>query len=385
MRALNYVSRRWATPAGRVLTRRWFGAVTVVAGYAVAVRVLWARELLPTSLDYLTTPWRRIRESGAPDETLIPLALAFGLLLGLPEVVKQIRALHSLRPWQPHTGGGYLVKVRSPIPIPEDTWQAFAQQTLLDRAIETALTPPPTAAHPPPSNQLRRQPPEPAEPDAAELPRPLPSPTGSVTPPASGGQPPTGPTGLDQLAAAEALLGGPPPAEPPDARAQVRVFQLFGSPQEKMHPTRYNALALVAYHGGRYQFAEAVAALGQNRNAVRALLNRAAGSGWLVRGDNSPGEWRLAPGVITDIDALHAAVTNGDEATAASVAAGMGPPLVSATGPASDWLHSGFYGPADMSVRQDLRAAADAALAAAAERWPANRVFPTAVDRLYDD
>ncbi|MDE0170521.1 MAG: hypothetical protein OXS29_13605 [bacterium] len=381
MRALSYVSRRWATPAGRALILRWCRAVAVVAGYAMAVRVLWTRGLLPASLDDVTRPWRRIREFGAPDETLIPLALALGLLLGLPEVSKKVGALHRLRPWQPHTGGEYLASVRSPIPIPDDTWQPFAQQSLLDRAADTAWTPPSTPASAAPPSQLMQRP---HGPESSAQP-PSPSPTGSVTPSASVGQPPAGPTGLEQLAAAEALLGGPPPDEPPDGREEVRVFQLFGSPQKRMHPTRYNALAVIAYHAGRCRFAEVVAALGQNRNAVRAVLNRAVGSGWLVRGNNGTGEWRLAPGVVTDIDALHAAVANGDEAAAASVATGIGPPLVHATGPTSDWLDSGFYGPANMSVRQDLRAQADAALASAAERWPANRAFPIAVDQLYDE
>lgn len=382
MRSLRYVSRRWATPAGKALILRWCGAVAVVGGYGVAVQVLWTRGLLPARLDDLTTPLRRIREFGAPDETMIPLALALGLLLGLPEVLKKVGALHRLRPWQPHTGGGYLATVRAPMPIPDYTWQAFAQQTLLDRATETARTPHPTAVGAPPPNQLPRQPPEP-EP-SPEPPNPPPSPTGNATPPAGDAQPPASPTGLKQLAAAEALLGGPPPDEP-HGRDEVRVFQLFGLPREKMHPTRYNALAVVAYHGGRCRFAEVVAALGQTRNAVRGVLNRAAKSGWLARGDNGTGEWRLAPGVITDIDALHTAVANGDETTATSVAAGIGLPLANATGPTSDWLDSGFYGPSNMSVRQDLRAVADAALASAAERWPANRVFPTAVDRLYGD
>ena len=383
MRALSYVSLRLATPAGKALILRWCGAVVIVAGYTTAGWVLWTQGLLPASLDDLTTPWRRIREFGAPDETLIPLALALGLLLCLPEVLKKVGALHRLRPWQPHTGGGYLATVRAPIPIPDDTWQAFAQQTLLDRATEAARTPAPATAGAPPPNQLLQQP---SESEASpEPPNAPPSPTGNVTPPAGGGQPPASPTGLEQLAAAEALLGGPPPDEPPDGLDHVRVFQLFGLPQEKMHPTRYNALAIIAYHAGRCRFAEVVAALGQNRNAVRGVLNRAAKSGWLARCGNGTGEWRLAPGVITDIDALHAAVANGDEATAASVASGIGPPLANATGPTSDWLDSGFYGPADISVRQDLRAHADAALASAAERWPANRAFPTAVDRLYDD
>ena len=85
MRSVRYVRRRWATPAGEALILRWCGAVAVVGGYAVAVQVLWTRGLLPASLNDLTTPWRRIREFGAPDETMIPLALALGLLLGLPK------------------------------------------------------------------------------------------------------------------------------------------------------------------------------------------------------------------------------------------------------------------------------------------------------------
>lgn len=84
MRALTYVTRRWATADGRANIGRWAAAVTIIAGYALAVRWLWSRDLIPSRLDDLTTPLQRIRQQGEPDETLIPVAVALALLTTLP-------------------------------------------------------------------------------------------------------------------------------------------------------------------------------------------------------------------------------------------------------------------------------------------------------------
>ena len=366
MRSLTYVARRWATPEGRRNTRRWAWSVAIVGVYAVGGRVLWGRGLLPSTVDDLLAPYNSIRLTGAPDETLIPVAIAVGLLLGLPAVVQAARATHTLRPWQPHSGGGYLATAREPIPIPAATWQAFAQQVMLDRAAtpppapaETTLYLVPSTAAPavpaPPAAVVAAQPDQPQE-AAAAAPE------------------------LSQLAAAEALLGSH--TDDTDPLGGVRVFHLFGK-HEKMHPTRYTALVYVSYHGGSALTEEACKAFGQLNNATRSMFNRLAKDRWLSQ--NGRGSWAFADGVVTDLDALHAAVINIDEGAAAGLAAGIGPPLPQAYGRTADWVDNPLYGPGRMTPREDLRADADRALASATERWPANRVFTIAADRLYDD
>ena len=366
MRSLTYVARRWATPEGRRNTLRWSGSVAIVVVYAVGGRVLWGRGLLPSTVDDLLVPYNSIRLTGAPDETLIPVAIAVGLLLGLPAVVQAARATHALRPWQPHSGGGYLATAREPIPIPAATWQAFAQQVMLDRA----AAPPPT----------------PAETTLFLVPSAVPAQAVPAPPPSVGAaqlvQPQEAPAApeLSQLAAAEALLGSHDAGT--DPLGGVRVFHLFGK-HEKMHPTRYTALVYVSYHGGSALTEEACKAFGQLNNATRSMFNRLAKDGWLSQ--NGRGSWAFADGAVTDLDALHAAVINIDEAAAAGLAAGIGPPLPQAFGRTADWVDNPLYGPGRMTPREDLRAAADRALASAAERWPANRVFAIAADNLYDD
>ena len=367
MRSLTYVARRWATPEGRRNTLRWSGAVAIVVVYAVGGRVLWDRGLLPSTVDDLLAPYNSIRLTGAPDETLIPVAIAVGLLLGLPAVVQAARATHTLRPWQPHSGGGYLATAREPIPIPAATWQAFAQQVMLDRA-----------AAPPPA---------PAEttlflvPSTATAPAvPAPPAAGVAAQPDQPQEAPAAAPELSQLAAAEALLGSH--TDDTDPLGGVRVFHLFGKHAQMTAP-RYTALAYVGYHGGSARTQEACKAFGQASNSTRSLFLRCVKAGWLEA--EGRGEWTFANGVVTDLDALHAAVINIDEAAAAALAAGIGPPLPQAYGRTADWVDNPLYGPGRLTPREDLRAAADRALAGAADRWPANRVFTIAADNLYDD
>ena len=107
----------------------------------------------------MTAPWYRIRQQGEPDETLIPLAVAVALVAALPLVVRAARAVHTLRPWQPHSGGGYLARTPAPVPIPAASWSAFTQQLLLDRARFDSEN----ARHRPgPGSVLRLPTPEPA-------------------------------------------------------------------------------------------------------------------------------------------------------------------------------------------------------------------------------
>ena len=162
-----------------------------------------------------------------------------------------------------------------------------------------------------------------------------------------------------------------------------RCSDCFGR-VKSMHPSRYSAIALVAYHGGRYRIADATLALGQKYAATKALFYRTETAGWLVRGP-ARGSWRLATGVITDLDALHAAVANGDQAAAEKIACDFGPPLAAAVGSTTDWIDSDLYGGGRMTPREELLAAADQVLATAVERWPHSAPLRAAVDALYDD
>lgn len=108
MRAVTYVARRWGTADGRANIGRWVAAVVIVFSYALAIRWLWTRDLIPSKLADVTAPWYRIRQQGEPDETLIPLVVAVALLATLPLIVLAARTVLTLRPWQPHSGGGYL-------------------------------------------------------------------------------------------------------------------------------------------------------------------------------------------------------------------------------------------------------------------------------------
>ena len=159
MRAVTYITRRWDTADGRANIWRWTAAVVVVGVYALAVRWLWSRDLVPSQPADVTAPWYRIRQQGEPDETLIPLAVAVALVAALPLVVRAARAVHTLRPWQPHSGGGYLARTPAPVPIPAASWSAFTQQLLLDRARSDSEN----ARHRPgPGSVLRLPTPEPA-------------------------------------------------------------------------------------------------------------------------------------------------------------------------------------------------------------------------------
>ena len=76
---------------------------------------------------------------------------------------------------------------------------------------------------------------------------------------------------------------------------------------------------------------------------------------------------------------LITAVADGDEHMASQIAERVGPPLPALW---AEWLDNRAGG---LTPREELRAAADDALARAAELWPTNRAFADAADRLYDD
>lgn len=429
MRAVTYITRRWGTADGRTNIWRWVASVGIVAGYAVAARWLWSRDLIPSQLADLTTPWYRIRQQGEPDETLIPLAVAVALLAAIPFVTRAARTIHTLRPWQPHSGGGYLARTTAPVPIPAASWSAFTQQLLLDRSRAESEN----SRHPPGSGAVLQLPtpttaPEPLDPtppdaeaDASQsetpAPGPPPSPTPTLTDQPTAADlnlsptepepepPPTTPTLTDRLAAAVLEITPDPdqPATPPAVwqgaaaaggpvdTAGEEVAEAIGIPKVRllrlcgnewgMKLPRYSLLALIAYRG-EATVAEAYRALGTSRSAAKSLLWRARKAGWVTWDGRQ--YWRLAEGVVTDLAALNAAVLRGEEEVAVTLAEGLGRPLHRAEGPMAAWIDDPIYA-IRRSVRGDLTEEAANTLAAAVEKWPHRVVFRTAVDRIYGD
>lgn len=436
MRAVTYVTRRWGTADGRANIRRWVASVVIVAGYVLAARWLWSRDLIPTGLADVTTPWYRIRQQGEPDETLIPLAVAVALLAAIPFVARAARTIHGLRPWQPHSGGGYLARTTAPVPIPAASWSRFTQQLLLDRSraeSENSRQPPGSGSVlrlPTPKAALTHFDPDPRYVEADTLqpetpppppaPEPAPSPTPTLTDQLAAAQadlnlsptepepePPPSPTPTltDRLAAA-VLEIAPDPDQPATSPAvwqgaaaaggpvdtagekvaaaigipKVRLLRLCGN-ERGMKLPRYSLLALIAYRG-EATVAEAYRALGTSRSAAKSLLWRARKAGWVTWDGRQ--YWRLAEGVVTDLAALNAAVLRGEEEVAVTLAEGLDRPLHRAEGPMAAWIDDPIYA-IRRSVRGDLVEEAANALAAAVEKWPHRVVFRAAVDRIYGD
>ncbi|MDE0137343.1 MAG: helix-turn-helix domain-containing protein [bacterium] len=430
MRAVTYVTRRWGTADGRANTWRWVVSVVIVAGYVLAARWLWSRDLIPSQLADVTTPWYRIRQQGEPDETLIPLAVAVALLAALPFVTRAARTIHVLRPWQPHSGGGYLARAAAPVPIPAASWSRFTQQLLLDRSRAESEN----SRHPAGSGSVLRLPTpttatehlDPAPPDVAAdafqsetaAPGPPPSPTSTLTDQLAAAEadlnlsttepePEPSPTRTltDRLAAA-VLEISPDPDQPatspavwqgaaaaggPVDTAGEKVAEAIGIPKVRllrlcgnewgMKLPRYSLLALIAYRG-EATVAETYRALGTSRSAAKSLLWRARKAGWVTWDGRQ--YWRLAEGVVTDLAALNAAVLRGEEEVAVTLAEGLGRPLHRAEGPMAAWIDDPIYA-IRRSVRGDLVEEAANALAAAVEKWPHRVVFRAAVDRIYGD
>ena len=398
MKPFLYARRRWEDPAGRRNTKRWAAAAVGLAAWTTTAVRLWQTGLLPSAPGDLTNPFHRMLASGGPDETLLPVAAAAALVLTLPAVAVGLRCLYRYRPWQPHSGGSFHRPRETKQITDDDEWLKVAQFVHLEhsrrRSEQSAAKPPP--APPPPA---------PAPPPAPEPP-PDPDDPGSRPPaPVSPGEAPD-----------------PPPPEteeePPAALQGIRMLKLFGA-DPGVSESRYTLLAFVAYQSGGVLLQDVLTALDASKNNVRALLRRAVKAGWLTSScqpeetdrtkqtrasqtDKQPppmsrpkNVWSFPPEVLTDLDVLAEAVRRRDERTAEHTAAGIGPPLQHARGPMAEWTHSDSYGQGGVggvnthgyatTWRQDLTAQADHLLAAAAEQWPDNPIFPQAVDQLYED
>ncbi|MXW89834.1 MAG: hypothetical protein F4Z54_10100 [Acidimicrobiaceae bacterium] len=154
------------------------------------------------------------------------------------------------------------------------------------------------------------------------------------------------------------------------------VFWLFG-PNKKLSAERESMLALLVANNRRLHLKDGARILGLEQATLRMRFTRASKEGWTQHSGIS--YWSLSDRVTTDLEMLITAVADEDENMASQIAERVGPPLPALR---AEWLDNRAGGP---TPREELRAAADTALARAAELWPANRAFVDAVDRLYDD
>lgn len=449
MRAVTYVARRWGTADGRANIGRWVAAVVIVFSYALAIRWLWTRDLIPSKLADVTAPWYRIRQQGEPDETLIPLVVAVALLATLPLIVLAARTVLTLRPWQPHSGGEYLARTPAPVPIPAASWSAFTQQLLLDRArsesensrpgsgsvlrlpipatVPAPLGPAPSGAEAPVFQGAT--PDAPTDPDPDINPAPSPTPTNQ---PATDTDPT--PTITDQLAAAEADLNlsptepdpDPPPTPNVTDQLTAAVLEIAPDPDRPATPSPVWQGAAAAAGGpvdtAGEEFGEAV-------GIPKLRLLTLCGHQWgmrlqrfsllaliAYRGEATVSEvhraldtskssaksliWRASKaGWVTWDGRQYWRLAEGvvTDIAALNAAVLRGEEQVAATlAEAMGRPLQQAEGPTaawidnpiyaiKRSVRGDLVEEAANALAAAVEKWPHRLVFRAAVDRIYGD
>ena len=182
----------------------------------------------------------------------------------------------------------------------------------------------------------------------------------------------------DDLAGEEWEEPAPPPDAdlPPDGASGALVFWLFGS-NRGLSAGREGMLALLVANNRRVHLKDGARILGLEPDALRMRFKRASTDGWTTNSGRS--YWSLADQVTTDLEMLITAVADGDEHIASQIAERLGPPLPSLR---ADWIDNRAGG---LTPREELRAAADTALARASELWPANPSFTAAADRLYED
>ena len=174
----------------------------------------------------------------------------------------------------------------------------------------------------------------------------------------------------------EAVSSATAPTSPPSAEPETLVFWLFG-PNRKVSAERESMLALLVANNRRLHLKDGARILGLAQATLRMRFTRASKEGWTKH--SGINYWSLSDRVTTDLEMLITAVADGDEHMASQIAERIGPPLPALR---AEWLDNRAGGP---TPREELRAAADDALARAAELWPINRVFADAADRLYAD
>ena len=408
-----YLRRRLATPAGRQELRRWRRFATILALHTAVVAAAASSGLIATSPDDFRAAWHTAAAARSLTAEALAAIAAAALAATLPLAVSTARITSRLRPWRPHSGTPP-VRLAQPERLKANwpAWRAAAQaQMLAEAAPQTpqlrhkpapqtpprapapeerqALPPPqpppqaqeaPQAPQEPPQAQealqAPQEPPQAQEAPQAPQPPPQPPPQAPQEPPQAQEAPqaPQEPTQAQE--APQAPQPPPPEGAPQQPPEQARVLWLYSTNEEMSH-RRQSVLVFMVFNNRACHQVEAERILGVSGPALRGRLRRAADDGWTRY--EAHNYWTLDASVTTDLEILLAAIEDSDEAFAAKVAARMGPPVPTLR---DDWIDDHAGGP---TPRERLRAGADDALAGAAERWPHNRAFPDAADRLYED
>ena len=186
---------------------------------------------------------------------------------------------------------------------------------------------------------------------------------------------PTAPHGNAPSVRGEAESPATAPS-PSSGEPESLVFWLFG-PNKKVSAERESMLALLVANNRRLHLKDGARILGLAQATLRMRFTRASKEGWTKH--SGINYWSLSDRVTTDLEMLITAVADGDEHMASQIAERIGPPLPALR---AEWIDNRAGG---LTPREELRAAADDALARAAELWPTNRAFADAADRLYGD
>lgn len=403
---IEYTRRRLSTAAGLYELRQWRHTIAVLAAYTAAVIAAVRGGTVALSSDALHTAWMDLINTGTITNAVVKAAFTLAVILTLPLAASAASVAVRLRPWRPHSGRS-LMWATPPQRLRTDwpAWRAAAQAHMLtDHAaspIQAALqrTPRLQSGHPvhqiepdaePPRHQPKHEPQPDIHPTAVARDEPA---TGADSR-LLDAMAQVGVVGswTDDLAGEEwedpsaprddspSLRGKP---EAPAAAAETAagepkslVFWLFG-PNKKLSAERESMLALLVANNRRLHLKDGARILGLEQATLRMRFTRASKEGWTQHSGIS--YWSLSDRVTTDLEMLITAVADEDENMASQIAERVGPPLPALR---AEWLDNRAGGP---TPREELRAAADTALARAAELWPANRAFVDAVDRLYDD
>lgn len=412
--------------------------------YAAAIIAALCSGAVAITGDALHAAWVDLVNHRTITDTVVKATLTLAVVLTLPLGGSAVSVVVRLRPWRPHSGRSVMwvcppQRLRSDWPA----WRATAQAHMLTNHAPSPnpAAPQPTPRHQPgprvhlvepaaenPSHRVKpaaepEPEPEPAAaPTATTEPEPDPEPEPDIhlvepvlapepnrgptpavrAPPATGAdsrlldamtQVGVGGPWTDDLAGEEwedltaahddsPLVRGEPEApteaagSPPASEFETLVFWLFG-PNRKMSAERESMLALLVANNRRLHLKDGARILGLEQPTLRMRFTRASKDGWTKH--SGINYWSLSDRVTTDLEMLITAVADRDEHMASQIAQRVGPPLPALR---AEWLDNRAGG---LTPREELRAAADDALARAAELWPTNQAFAKAADRLYDD
>ena len=422
-----YARRRLSTAAGLDELRQWRRTSAVLVVYTAAVIAALRLGAVAVNGDALRTAWVDLIDTGTITVAVVRAAFTLAVVLTLPLAGSAVSVAVRLRPWRPHSGRSVLwatppQRLRTDWPA----WRAAAQAHMLTDHAPSANPatlqsgPRPQPGHsvdlvepatesPQPVIEPEPQPVPDPEPVAEPEPEPVAEPEpGLASAAASPAEPATDTDSRLLDAMARVGAGGPwtddlageefedptaphdglpsvpgetetptaTPTSPPSAEPETLVFWLFG-PNRKVSAERESMLALLVANNRRLHLKDGARILGLAQATLRMRFTRAAKEGWTKH--SGINYWSLSDRVTTDLEMLITAVADEDEHMASQIAERVGPPLPALR---ADWIDNRAGG---LTPREELRAAADAALARAAELWPTNRAFVDAADRLYDD